>query len=95
MFQQNLKTVISKAITSCFYTLKPRVAYNTRVTLSSAKTNSAPTAQKSYVVNEFSCRCEARYAGRNTQRLADGIRKCTHLYHDKKRYNKGTATSYV
>ena len=51
---------INKAITSCFYAVKPRVVYSTRVMLPSAKRDSVPTTQKSCVVYEFSCRCEAR-----------------------------------
>ena len=66
---------INKAITPCFYAVKPRVVYNTRVVLRSAKKDSVPTSQKSCVVYEFSCRCEARYVGRTTQRLADRIKK--------------------
>ena len=65
---------ISKAITSCYYAVKPRVVYNTRVMLPSAKKDCVPTTQKSCVVCEFSCRCEARYVGRTTQRLADRIK---------------------
>ena len=34
-----------------------------------------PTTQKSCVVYEFSCRCEARYVGCTTQRLADRIKQ--------------------
>ena len=41
--------------------------------LISAKKDSVPTTQKSCVVYEFLCQCEARYAGRTTQRLADRI----------------------
>ena len=66
---------ISKAITSCYYAVKPRVVYNTRVMLSSAKKDCVPTTQKSCVVYEFLCRCEARYVGRTTQRLADRIKQ--------------------
>ena len=66
---------INKAITSCFYAVKPRAVYNTRVMLPSAKKDSVPTTQKSCVVYEFSCRCEARYVGRTTQRLADRIKQ--------------------
>ena len=47
----------------------------TRVMLPSAKKDSVPTTQKSCVVYEFSCRCEARYVGRTTQRLADRIKQ--------------------
>ena len=32
--------------------------------LPSAKKDSVPTTQKSCVIYEFSCRCEARYVGR-------------------------------
>ena len=66
---------IHKAITSCFYAVKPCAVYNTRVMLSSAKKDSVPTTQISCVVYEFSCRCEARYVGRTTQRLADRIKQ--------------------
>ena len=65
---------INKAITSCFYAVKPRVVYSTRVMLSSAKKDIVPTTQKS-VVYEFSCRCEARYVGRTTQRLAGRLKQ--------------------
>ena len=41
--------------------------------LPSAKKDSVPTAQKSCVVYDFSCKCEARYVGHTTQRLADKI----------------------
>ena len=69
---------ISKAITSCFCAVKPRVVYNTRVMLPSAKKNCVPTTQKSCVVYEFSCQCEARYVGRTTQRLANRIKQHVH-----------------
>ena len=66
---------INKAIKSCFYAAKPRVVCSTRAMLPSAKKDSVPTTQKSCVVYEFSCRCEARYVGRTTQRLADRIKQ--------------------
>ena len=37
---------INKAITSYFYAVKPRVVYNTRLMLPSAKKDSVPTTQK-------------------------------------------------
>ena len=51
------------------------MVYNTRVMLPSAKKDSVPTTQKGCTVYEFSCRCEARYVGRTTQRLADRIKQ--------------------
>ena len=69
MFHQSLKIKL-KVITSCFYAVKPHVVYNTRVMVPSAKIDSVPTTQKSCVVYECSCRCEARYVRCTTQRLA-------------------------
>ena len=37
---------INKAITSCFYAVKPRAVYNTRVMLPSATKDSVPTTQQ-------------------------------------------------
>ena len=51
------------------------MVYNTRVMLPSTKKFSVPTTQKSCVVYESFCRCEARYVGRTTQRLADRIKQ--------------------
>ena len=60
---------INKAITSCFYDVKPRVVYSTGVLLQRSYHS------KSSVVYGFLCRCEARYVGRTTQRLADRIKQ--------------------
>ena len=43
--------------------------------LSSTKKDCVPTTQTSCVAYEFLCRCEARYVGRTTQRLADRIKQ--------------------
>ena len=73
-FSSKFQNQISKAITSCHYAVNPRVVYNTRVMLPSAKIDCVPTTQQRCVVYEFSCRCEARYVVRTTQRLADRIK---------------------
>ena len=44
-------------------------------TSDSDRKDSVPTTQKSCVVHEFSCRCEARHVGRTTQKLADRIKQ--------------------
>ena len=49
--------------------------YNTRVMLPSAKKDSFPTNQKSCVVYEFSCRYDARYVGRTSEKLADRLKQ--------------------
>ena len=79
-FENHIRTVI----TSRFYAMKLRVVYNTRVMLPSAKNDCVPTTQKSCVVCEFSCRCEARYVGRTTQRLADNKTTCPHQHEEEK-----------
>ena len=48
---------------------------NTRVTLPSAKKDCVPTTQKSCIVYECSCGCEAWYVGRTTQKIADRIKQ--------------------
>ena len=44
---------ISKAITFCYYAVKPRVVYNTRVMLPSAKKDCVPTTQKVVLFMSF------------------------------------------
>ena len=44
---------ISKAITSCYYAVKPRVVYKTRVMLPSAKKECVPTTQKVLLFMNF------------------------------------------
>ena len=71
---------INKAITSCFYAVKPRLVYKTRDVLPPTKNDCVPTTQRCYVVYEFSCRCEARYVGRIAQRLGENKGTCSHEY---------------
>ena len=52
-FSSKFESQISKAITSCYCALKPRVFYNTRAMLPSAKNDCIPTTQKSCFVYEF------------------------------------------
>jgi len=66
---------ISKAITSCYYAVKPRVVYNTRVMLLSTKEDCILTTQKSCIVYQFLCQYGAQYVGRTTQKLADKIQQ--------------------
>ena len=75
---------ISKDITSCFYAVKPRVVYGTRATLPSAKQDCIPTTQKSYVIYEFSCRCEARYIGHTAETTRQNSTTCPHEHQEEK-----------
>ena len=70
-----IENQINKAITSCFYAVKPHAVYNTRVMLPSAEKDSVPTTQKSCVVYEFLCQCEAQYIGCIMQRLQERIQQ--------------------
>ena len=44
---------ISKAITSCYYAVKPRVVYNTRVMLTSAKNDCVPNTENFVLFMSF------------------------------------------
>ena len=63
----------NKSITTFFRAVNPCLVNSTRVMHPYAKKDSVPTTQKSWVVYEFLCRCEARHVGRATERLADRI----------------------
>ena len=69
------RAVLKFCSTNRLFTDLYYIILNTRVMLPSAKKDSVPTAQKSSAVYEFLCRCEARYVGRTTQRLADRIKQ--------------------
>ena len=60
--------------------------------LPSAKQDCVTTTQKSCVVYAFSCRCEARYVGCTTQRLADNKTACPHEHHEENLCRKTAAT---
>ena len=75
---------IIKDIRFFYYAVTTRVVYNTRVMLPSAKKDCVPTIQKSCVVCELSCRYEARYVGRTTQRLADNETAYPHEHQEEK-----------
>ena len=62
-------------MSSCFYAVKPRMVYNARIILASAKKDSVPTAQKNCVVYEFSYQCDVCYGERTTRKLADKIKQ--------------------
>ncbi len=66
---------IKKAITKCFAAANPRLVFGTRKVLPSIQKDCVPTTQKSLVIYEFSCRCDARYVGRTSQRLGDRIKQ--------------------
>ena len=63
---QKMNINLHSRSTSCFYAVKPCAVYNTKVIPLSAKKDSFPTTQKSCVVHEFLCPCEARKVRRTT-----------------------------
>ena len=77
---------INEAIISCFYDVKLRVVYITRVMLPSAKKDSIATTQKSCVVYEFSCSMPVRrahYAETSRQNKTT----CSHEHQELKHKN--------
>ena len=66
---------IKKAITKCYATVSPRLVFSSRKIIPSIRKDSVPTTQNSLVVYEYSCRCDARYVGRTSQRLCDRVKQ--------------------
>ena len=63
------------AVKQCFSAVKPRVVYFTNELLSATNKDVLPALQKSNIIYQFSCHCDCRYVGRNSQRLQDRIKQ--------------------
>ena len=70
-FEVQIKHIVSNT----FLAVQPRVIFTSRRLLTSVNKDVLPTSQTSNVIYEFKCRCEARYVGRTTLRLADRIKQ--------------------
>ncbi len=67
---------INKTITKCCCdAANPRLIFRTQKVLPSIQKDCMPTTQKSLVVYECSCECDARYIGCTSQRLADRVKQ--------------------
>ena len=66
---------ITSAVKRCFFSVEPRVIFNTRQLLSAIKKDVLPSHHHSNVVYQFVCHCDSRYVGRTSQRLEERIKQ--------------------
>ena len=60
---------IKKYVTSCYFSVEPRVVFKTKTAFPSFVKDSLPTNQTNNVIYLFKCRCDASYVGRTSLRL--------------------------
>ena len=59
----------------CFFSVKPRVIFNTRQLLPAIKKDVLPSHHHSNVIYQFVCHCNSQYVGRTSQRLEERIKQ--------------------
>ena len=62
---------VRAAISKCYNAALPRVVFITKPLLPSSNKDVLPTLSRSNVIYKYSCRCDAAYVGRTSQRLGD------------------------
>ena len=66
---------ITSAVKRCFFSVEPRVIFNTRQLLPVIKKDVLPSHHHSNVIYQFVCHCDSRYVGRTSQRLEEQIKQ--------------------
>ena len=66
---------ITSAVKRCFFSVEPRVIFNTRQILPAIKKDVLPSHHHSNVIYQFVCHCDSRYVGRMSQRLEERIKQ--------------------
>ena len=65
---------ITSAVKRYFFSVEPRVIFNTRQLLSAIKKDVLPSHHHSNAIYQFVCHCDSRYVGRTSQRLEERIK---------------------
>ena len=63
------------AVKRCFFSVEPRVIFNTRKLLPAIKKDVLPSHYHSNVIYQFVCHCNSRYIGCMSQRLEEQIKQ--------------------
>ena len=66
---------ITSAVKRCFFSVEPRVIFNTRQLLPAIKKDVLPSHHHSNVIYQFVCHYDSRYVGRMSQRLEERIKQ--------------------
>ena len=69
------KKQITSAVKCCFFSIEPRVIFNTQQLLPVIKKDVLPSHHHSNVIYQFLCHCDSRYVGRMSQRLEEQIKQ--------------------
>ena len=66
---------ITSAMKLCFFSVEPRVIFNTRQFLPAIKKDVLPSHHHSNVIYQFVCHCDSRYVGHTSQRLEERVKQ--------------------
>ena len=66
---------ITSAVKCCYFSVEPRVIFNTRQLLPAIKKDVLPSHYHSNVIYQFVCHFDSRYVGRTSQRLEERIKQ--------------------
>ena len=66
---------ITSAVKRCFFSVEPRVIFNTRQLLPATKKDMLPSHHHSNVFYQFLYHCDSRYVSRTSQRLEEQIKQ--------------------
>ena len=66
---------ITSAVKRCFFSVEPRVIFNTRQLFPAIKKDVLPSHHHSNVIYQFLCHCDSRYVGLTSQRLEERIKQ--------------------
>ena len=69
------KKQITSAVKRCFFSIKPRVIFNTRQLLPAIKKDVLPSHHHSNIIYQFVCHCDSRYVGCTSERLEERIKQ--------------------
>ena len=71
----NFEKQITSVMKRCFFSIEPRVIFNTRQLLPASKNDVLPSHHHSNVIYQFVCHCDSRYVGRTSQLLEEQIKQ--------------------
>ena len=69
------KKQITSTVKRCFFSVEPRIIFNTRQLLPAIKKDVLPSHHHSNVIYQCVCHCDSRYVGRTSQRLEERIKQ--------------------
>ena len=70
-FEKQITSVVKR----CFFSVEPRVIFNTRQLLPAIKKDVLPSHHHSNVIYQFVCHCDSRCVGRTSQHLEERIKQ--------------------